>query len=51
LISITCSLLAFYFMHEIRETSEVRFVPEISLSKCLTLNFTDIRQWNYNSVV
>ena len=26
----TCSLQALYFMHEIRETSDVRFVPEIS---------------------
>jgi len=36
LISITCSLLALYFTYEIRETSEVRFMPEISLDKCLT---------------
>jgi len=28
-ISITCSLLA--LVHEIRETSDVRFMPEISL--------------------
>jgi len=24
-------------------------MPEISLDKCLTLNSTDISQWNYNS--
>jgi len=42
LICITCSLLALYFMHEIRDTSDIRFMPEISLDKCLTLNFTDI---------
>jgi len=28
-----------YFMHEIRETSDVRFMPEIFLDKCLTLKF------------
>jgi len=44
LISITCSLLALYFMHEIREISDIGFMPEISLDKCLTLNFTDISQ-------
>jgi len=38
-------------MHEIRETSDVRFMPEISLDKCLTLNSTDISQLNYNSVM
>ena len=36
LISITCSLLALYFMHEIRQTSDVGFMPEISLHKCMT---------------
>jgi len=52
LISTTCSLLALYFMHEIREISDVRlrFMPEMSLDKRLTLNSTDISQWNYNSV-
>jgi len=44
LISTTCSLFALYFMHEIREISDIRFMPEISLDKCLTLNFTDISQ-------
>jgi len=44
LLSDTCSLLALYFMHEIRETYDVRFMPEISLDKCLTLNSTDISQ-------
>jgi len=44
LISTTCSLLALYYMHEIREISVIRFMPEISLDKCLTLNFTDISQ-------
>jgi len=39
LISITCSLLALYIMHEIREISDIRFMPEISLDKCLTLKF------------
>jgi len=33
LISTTYSLLALYFMHEIREISDVRFMPEISLDK------------------
>jgi len=44
LISTTCSLLALYFMDEIREICEVRFMPEISLDKRLTLNSTDISQ-------
>jgi len=44
LISTTCSLLALYFMHEIRETSDVRFMPEISLDKCLTIYSMDISQ-------
>jgi len=44
LISVTCSLLVVYFMHEIRETSGVRFMPEISFDKCLTLNSTNIGQ-------
>ena len=48
LIHITCSLLAPYFMDEIRETVDVRFMTEASSDKCLTLNFTDISQWNYN---
>jgi len=39
-ISTTCSLLALYFMHEIREIADVRFMPEISLHKRLTLNST-----------
>jgi len=39
LISITCSLLALYFLHEIRETYDIRFMPEISLDKCLTVKF------------
>jgi len=51
LISITCSLLPLYFMHEIREIFNIRFFPEISLDKCLTLNSTNISQWNYNSVM
>jgi len=42
LICITRSLLALYFMHEIRETSDVRFMPEIFVDKCLTLNSMDI---------
>jgi len=41
-ISITCSLLALYVKHEIRETSDFRFMPEISLDKWLTLNSMDI---------
>jgi len=36
-------------MYEIREISGVRFMPEISPNKCLTLNTMDITQWNYNS--
>ena len=28
-------------MHEIREISDIRFMPVISIDKCLTLNFTD----------
>jgi len=38
-------------MHEIRETFDVRFMPEISLDKCLTINSTNISQLNYNSVM
>jgi len=45
-----CTLWAFSsFMYEIREISGVRFMPEISSNKCLTLNSMDITQWNYNS--
>jgi len=44
LISITCSQLALYFMHEIRETSDIRFMPETSLDKSLILNSADISQ-------
>jgi len=33
LISITCSLLALYFMHEIAEISYVTFIQEIFLDK------------------
>jgi len=51
LISTTCSLLALHFINEISKISGVRFMPEISLDKCLTLNFTDISQRNYNSVM
>jgi len=40
LMSITRNLLALYFTHEIRETSDDRFMPEISLDKCLILNST-----------
>jgi len=50
-ISTTHRLLALHFMHEIRDISDVRFMPEISLDKCLTLNSTDISPWNYNSVM
>jgi len=35
LISMTCSLLALYFMNEIRESSDVRFMPEISVDVCV----------------
>jgi len=42
LLSTTCRLLALHFMHEIWEISDVRFMPEISLDKFLTLNSTDI---------
>jgi len=44
LMCTACSLLALYFMHEIREIFDIRFMPEISLDKCLTLNFTDTSQ-------
>jgi len=39
------------FMHKTNEISDVRFMPEISLDKCLTLNFMDISQRNYNLVM
>jgi len=32
LISVPCSLLALYFMYEIRETSDVRFMPKFPLT-------------------
>jgi len=31
-VTITCSMLALDFMHEIRETSDIRFMPESSLT-------------------
>jgi len=40
-----------FFMHAIKEISDVRFMPETSLDKCLSLNSTDISQWNYNSAM
>jgi len=39
------------FMHKTNEISGIRFLPEISLDKCLTLNSMDISQRNYNSVM
>jgi len=39
LISITCNLLALYFIHEIRETFDVKFMPEISLEQMYDSKF------------
>jgi len=39
------------FMYKTNEISGIRFMPEISLDKCFTLNSMDISQRNYNSVM
>jgi len=47
LISITCSLLALGFMHEIRETSDVRLMPEImQIPRLIPLNTINIVSYN-----
>jgi len=38
------AVLALDFMHDIMEISDVRFMPEISLNKCLALNCEDISE-------